>query len=145
MACIGSSRLCAHVEKLCQFGHFTQLRRKVSTTTCAKSRPVLSRTSGALLQRCQVRKFTVNSYPLFLDLAEGLRLNTSALALTSEAHRRNTLCSVLCDNIEKTCCFIQILQFPPCVSRVLQHNLCPAPTTVATRDVSSCRYVKSSD
>ncbi|XP_018051649.1 PREDICTED: decaprenyl-diphosphate synthase subunit 1 [Atta colombica] len=54
MACIGSSRLCAHVERLCQFGHFAQLRRKVSTTTCVKSRSVLSsRTSGTLLQNCQ--------------------------------------------------------------------------------------------
>jgi len=56
MACIGSSRLCARVERLCQFGHFAQLRRKVSTTTCVKSRPVISaRTAGALLQHCQVR------------------------------------------------------------------------------------------
>ncbi|KAG5317783.1 DPS1 synthase, partial [Pseudoatta argentina] len=54
MACIGSSRLCAHVERLCQFGHFAQLRRKVSTTTCVKSRSVLSsRTSGTLLQHYQ--------------------------------------------------------------------------------------------
>lgn len=58
MACIGSSRLCAHVEKLCQYGHFTQLRRKVSTTTCAKSRSVDSRLSGALLKHCQVRFHT---------------------------------------------------------------------------------------
>lgn len=53
MASIGSGRLCAHAEKLCQYGHFTQLRRKVSTT-CAKSRPAVSRTSGALFQHCQV-------------------------------------------------------------------------------------------
>lgn len=53
MASIGSGRLCAHAEKLCQYGHFTQLR-KVSTTTCAKSRPAVSRTSGALFQHCQV-------------------------------------------------------------------------------------------
>ncbi|KAG5325912.1 DPS1 synthase, partial [Acromyrmex heyeri] len=54
MASIGSSRLCAHVERLCQFGHFAQLRRKVSTTTCVKSRSVLSsRTSGTLLQHYQ--------------------------------------------------------------------------------------------
>ncbi|RLU21586.1 hypothetical protein DMN91_005959 [Ooceraea biroi] len=61
MACIGSGRLCAHVEKLCQFGHFTQLRRKVSTTTCVKSRPVISRTSGTLLQRCQNKTNTQDS------------------------------------------------------------------------------------
>ncbi|XP_012216105.1 all trans-polyprenyl-diphosphate synthase PDSS1 [Linepithema humile] len=61
MACIGSSRLCAHVEKLCQYGHFTQLRRKVSTTTCAKSRPVDSRPSGALLKHCQNKTNTQDS------------------------------------------------------------------------------------
>lgn len=55
MACIGSSRLCVRVERLCQFGHFAQLRRKVSTMTCVKSRPVISRTGDALLQHCQVR------------------------------------------------------------------------------------------
>lgn len=61
MASIGSSRLCAHAEKLCQYGHFTQLRRKVSTTTCAKSRPVVSRTSAALFQHCQNKTNTRDS------------------------------------------------------------------------------------
>ncbi|KAH0952497.1 hypothetical protein HN011_001017 [Eciton burchellii] len=56
-----SSRLCAHVEKLCQFRHFTQLRRKVSTTTCVKSRPVVSRTNDALFQRCQNKTNTQES------------------------------------------------------------------------------------
>ncbi|KAG5312130.1 DPS1 synthase, partial [Acromyrmex insinuator] len=66
MACIGSSRLCAHVERLCQFGHFAQLRRKVSTTTCVKSRSVLSsRTSGTLLQHYQNK---MNSRDSRLDL-----------------------------------------------------------------------------
>lgn len=64
MASIGSSRLCAHAEKLCQYGHFTQLRRKVSTTTCAKSRPVVSRTSAALFQHCQVRLISLPSVNL---------------------------------------------------------------------------------
>ncbi|XP_011694039.1 PREDICTED: decaprenyl-diphosphate synthase subunit 1 [Wasmannia auropunctata] len=62
MACIGSSRLCARVERLCQFGHFAQLRRKVSTTTCVKSRPVIpARTDGALLQHCQNKTNTRDS------------------------------------------------------------------------------------
>lgn len=55
MACIGSSRLCARVERLCQFGHFAQLRRRVSTATCVKSRPAVTRAAGAFLQHCQVR------------------------------------------------------------------------------------------
>ncbi|XP_011633789.1 decaprenyl-diphosphate synthase subunit 1 [Pogonomyrmex barbatus] len=66
MACIGSSRLCAHVERLCQFGHFAQLRRKVSTTTCVKSRPVNPRTSNALLPHCQNKTNTRDSR---IDLA----------------------------------------------------------------------------
>lgn len=53
MACIGSSRLCARAEKLCQFGHFAQLRRKVSTT-CVKSRPRIEHPTSALVQHCQV-------------------------------------------------------------------------------------------
>ncbi|XP_011159100.1 all trans-polyprenyl-diphosphate synthase PDSS1 [Solenopsis invicta] len=62
MACIGSSRLCAHVERLCQFGHFAQLRRKVSTTTCVKSRPpIISRTDGAQLLHCQNKTNTRDS------------------------------------------------------------------------------------
>ncbi|XP_071629765.1 all trans-polyprenyl-diphosphate synthase PDSS1 [Temnothorax longispinosus] len=57
MACIGSSRLCARVERLCQYGHFAQLRRRVSTTACVKSRPATTRaTGGALLQPCQQNK-----------------------------------------------------------------------------------------
>lgn len=54
MACIGSSRLCARAEKLCQFGHFAQLRRKVSTT-CVKSRPRIDQQTSTLIQHCQVR------------------------------------------------------------------------------------------
>ncbi|XP_014467722.1 PREDICTED: decaprenyl-diphosphate synthase subunit 1 [Dinoponera quadriceps] len=58
MACIASGRLCARAEKLCQFGHFAQLRREVTTTTCAKSRLAVGRTCGALLQRCQSKANT---------------------------------------------------------------------------------------
>ncbi|XP_066581663.1 all trans-polyprenyl-diphosphate synthase PDSS1 [Prorops nasuta] len=54
MACIGSSRLCARAEKLCQFGHFAQLRRKVSTT-CTKSRPEIPTSTSTLVQHCQKR------------------------------------------------------------------------------------------
>ncbi|XP_036143306.1 decaprenyl-diphosphate synthase subunit 1 [Monomorium pharaonis] len=63
MACIGSSRLCARVERLCQFGHFAQLRRRVSTTACVKSRPVITRMTGdtSLLQHCQNKANTRDS------------------------------------------------------------------------------------
>ncbi|KAG7190890.1 hypothetical protein KM043_006951 [Ampulex compressa] len=54
MACIGSSRFCARAEKLCQFGHFAQFRRKVSTT-CVKSRPGIGQPTDILVQHCQSR------------------------------------------------------------------------------------------
>ncbi|XP_071866039.1 decaprenyl diphosphate synthase subunit 1 qless [Bombus fervidus] len=57
MACIGSSRLCARAEKLCQFRHLTQLRRKVSTT-CVKSRPRIENPTSTLVQHCQSRTST---------------------------------------------------------------------------------------
>ncbi|XP_032666618.1 decaprenyl-diphosphate synthase subunit 1 [Odontomachus brunneus] len=58
MACIASGRLCARAEKLCQFRHFAQLRREVTTSTCAKSQPAVSQTCGTLLQRCQSKTNT---------------------------------------------------------------------------------------
>ena len=62
MACTESSRLCARVERLCQFGHFVQLRRRVSTTACVKSRPATTRATGcALLQPCQNKTNTRDS------------------------------------------------------------------------------------
>ncbi|XP_043601902.1 all trans-polyprenyl-diphosphate synthase PDSS1 [Bombus pyrosoma] len=57
MACIGSSRLCARAEKLCQFRHLAQLRRKVSTT-CVKSRPRIEHPTSTLVQHCQSRTST---------------------------------------------------------------------------------------
>lgn len=77
MACIGSSRLCAHVERLCQFGHFAQLRRKVSTTTCVKSRPlIISRTDDAQLLHCQVRLFKLSHAPDVTRVASSRRPTT---------------------------------------------------------------------
>ncbi|XP_043482436.1 all trans-polyprenyl-diphosphate synthase PDSS1 [Leptopilina heterotoma] len=52
MACIGSTRFCARAEKLCQFGHFAQFRRKVSTA-CVKFRQVVEQPTSPLLQHCQ--------------------------------------------------------------------------------------------
>ncbi|XP_046410678.1 all trans-polyprenyl-diphosphate synthase PDSS1 isoform X1 [Neodiprion pinetum] len=52
MACIGSGRLCARVEKLCQFGHFTQVRRKVSTA-CVRFRQDIPQSGSTLVQHCQ--------------------------------------------------------------------------------------------
>lgn len=53
MACTGSSRLYARAEKLCQFGHFAQLRRKLSTT-CVKSRSSIEQPTSTFIQHCQV-------------------------------------------------------------------------------------------
>ncbi|XP_012283253.1 decaprenyl-diphosphate synthase subunit 1 isoform X1 [Orussus abietinus] len=52
MACIGSGRLCARMEKLCQFGHFGQFRRKVSTSS-VKLRRDVQQPSAVFVQRCQ--------------------------------------------------------------------------------------------
>ncbi|XP_015588460.1 decaprenyl-diphosphate synthase subunit 1 [Cephus cinctus] len=52
MACVGSSRLCARVEKLCQFGQFAQFRRKVSTT-CVKFRQEFQQPAKTVVQHCK--------------------------------------------------------------------------------------------
>ncbi|XP_043496117.1 all trans-polyprenyl-diphosphate synthase PDSS1 [Polistes fuscatus] len=57
MACIGSSRLCARAEKLCQFGHLSQIRKKLSTTF-TKSRAEIERVLTSNVQQCQNRTTT---------------------------------------------------------------------------------------
>ncbi|XP_047358718.1 all trans-polyprenyl-diphosphate synthase PDSS1 [Vespa velutina] len=57
MACIGSSRLCARAEKLCQFGHFSEIRKKLSTTF-TKSRVEIERAISPTEKQCQNRKTT---------------------------------------------------------------------------------------
>lgn len=55
MACIGSSRLCARAEKLCQFGHFSEIRKKLSTTF-VKSRVEIERAIIPTVKQCQVSR-----------------------------------------------------------------------------------------
>ncbi|XP_069681823.1 all trans-polyprenyl-diphosphate synthase PDSS1 [Periplaneta americana] len=54
MACIGSGRLCARVEKWCQLGHSIQARRKASTCVRIKHFDVQPVTR-TLVQSCQSR------------------------------------------------------------------------------------------
>lgn len=60
MACIGSSRFCARAEKLCQFKHFAQLRKKISTT-CVKSGTIIKHSTNNFVQHCQNRTSTRDS------------------------------------------------------------------------------------
>jgi hypothetical protein len=53
MACIGSGRLCARVEKWCHLGHSIQVRRKTSTYVRIKQFGVQPFTR-TLIQSCQV-------------------------------------------------------------------------------------------
>lgn len=102
MACIGSSRLCARVEKLCQFGHFGQLRRKVSTT-CVKSRPGAARASNMLFQHCQV-PFMMNSLRVSI-LMKRSRLQYFALCV----YLQNTIITIpngLFDTIQLEKCIV---------------------------------------
>lgn len=60
MACLGSGRLCARgVEKLCQIGQKTQVRRKPSAAFVRIKEIGIQPLSRTLVQHCQVSLFEV--------------------------------------------------------------------------------------
>ncbi|KAK0173162.1 hypothetical protein PV328_006401 [Microctonus aethiopoides] len=61
MACIGSSRLCARVEKLCQqSGHFVILTRRI-TSSRVKFHQEVQNPVNTLVQQCRQRNDTANT------------------------------------------------------------------------------------
>lgn len=55
MACISTGRLCARVERFCQFGHSIQVRKKTSVGSTKLIQFGFQQSSRALTQGCQVR------------------------------------------------------------------------------------------